>query len=248
MAETNVGGNLVRSAISSRDFELKANFLYETIVGVLDNEGNPHLAPLGVRVMDVQEGNKCLLEARVFNTATTYSCLKRSGECTVHFPGSSQLGLFFLPFRDVMPGPYEAAVAPGMLASGQTVRSPVIKLVANYVEAGAAWVKDEAVNDMIAARGGKEAVRGVFRLVSRAIIVGDPRSRPISRQDGLILEFLVKASRLRFLPPGSKEQKASLSDMLDILDKMEFVAPGDEKNEFARALLASLKHSAGVKP
>jgi hypothetical protein len=247
MNEKNNGGNMARSAVPGRDLELKRDYLYEAIVGVLDGEGNPHLAPLGVRVMDLHENGQCMLEARVFSSAAMYSCLKRSGECTVHFPGLSQLDLFFLPFRDVLPGPYEKAVAPGMLTRGRSVRSPVHKGIANYLEAGVTWVKDEVVNDAIAAIGGEKAVRGIFHLASRAIIVGDPRSRPINRQDGLILEFLVKASRLRYFPPGSKEQQASISCLLEILEKMEDVAPGDEKNVLARALLESSKRLKGVK-
>ncbi len=247
MNETNNGGNMARSAVPGRDFELKRNYLYETIVGVLDGEGKPHLAPLGVRVMDLHEDGRCTLEARVFSTASMYTCLKRSGECTVHFPGLSQLDLFFLPFRDVLPGPYDKVVAPEMLARGRSVRSPVHRGVANYIEAGVAWVKDEAVNDAIAASGGVKAMRGIFQLASRAVIVGDPRSRPINRQDGLILEFLVKASRLRYFAPRSKGQQANITSLAEILDKMEDVAPGDEKNVLARALLESSKPTKGVK-
>ncbi len=247
MNETNSNGNIVRAAVPGRDFELKRHYLYESIVGVLDGEGNPHLAPIGVRVIDLHEEGQYLLEARVFRTSAMYSCLRCSGECTVHFPGLSRLDLFFLPFRDVLPGPYEKAVAPDMFTRGRSVRSPVHKGIENYIEAGVTWVKDEMVNDTIAVCGGEGTARGVFQLASKVVIVGDPRSRPINRQDGLVIEFLVNASRLRYFPPGSKEQQASILYLAEILDKMESVAPGDEKNVLASALLESLKIAVDAK-
>jgi hypothetical protein len=248
MNETNIASNMACNAIHDRDFELKRNFLYETIVSVLDGEGNPHLAPLGVRVKENLHGDgQWELEARVFSNAAIYSCLKNSGECTVHFPGPSQLDLFFLPFRGILPSIQEKLAVPAMLARGRLVRSPVFKGIANYMEAGVAWVRDELVSDAIAAYNCEKQMRGVFRFASKAIIIGDPRSPPINRQHGLILEFLVKASRLHCFPPNSKEKQANISCLLEIIDKMEDVAPGDEKNMLARTLLESLRHSVGVK-
>ncbi len=241
MNETNIGCNVARSAVPGRGFELTPSYLYESIAGVLDGEGYPHLAPLGVRVVEKHDDGQFVLEARVFSTAATYSCLKRSGECTVHFPGQSQIDLFFLPFRDVLPRLQEKVAPAGMLARGRSVGSPVHLGIANYIEAGAAWVKDEVVSDAIAAHGGEGSRRGVFRLSSRAVVINDPASRPVSRQDGLVLDFLVKASRLRLFKPGSDEQKSSMSDMAEILEKMEKVAPGDDKNVLAREIIESFR-------
>lgn len=220
---------------------MKKGHLYETIVGVLDQEGNPHLAPIGVRVLEMHENGQCVLEARVFSTATIYSCLKRSGECTVHFPNPSQLDLFFLPFRHVLPGLQGKVAPPEMLGCGRRVRSPVHCGIANYLEAGVSWVKDETVSDAIAAQGGEGSRRGVFRLSSRGVVINDPASRPINRYDGLILEFLVKASRFRHFPPGSDEQLIYMSEMAEILEKMEKIAPGDDKNAFAHEILDSFR-------
>ncbi|MBN2150540.1 MAG: hypothetical protein JW839_03735 [Candidatus Lokiarchaeota archaeon] len=239
MNERGTKRNLKSPAVRARGFELRRGYLYESIVGVLDAEGNPHLAPLGVRVTDKHDDGKLVLEARVFTTATTYPRLKRGGECTVHFPGRSQLGLFFLPFRDVLPGLQEGVAPPGMIGRGRSVATPVHLGIANYLEAGVTWVEDEEVNDAIAAQGAAGSRRGVFRLSSRVVVVNDPGSSPITRQDGLILEFLVKASRFRCCPPGSHLQRATVSELAGIIEKMDNVAPGDDKTALALRVLES---------
>ncbi|MEX2683878.1 MAG: DUF447 domain-containing protein [Candidatus Sigynarchaeota archaeon] len=241
MNETNTGCNATRSTVPGHGFDLRRGYLYESIVGVLDQEGVPHFAPIGVRVLELHDDGQCLLEARVFSTAATYSCLKRCGECTVHFPGLSQLDLFFLAFRDELPGVSMKIAPPAMIKRGSSVHSPVHLGIANYIEAGVAFVEDKAVSDVISTYGSESSRLGIFHLSSRVVVINDPASKPINRQDGLILEFLVKASRFRQFPSGSDEQHASLSQLVEIIEKMEKVAPGDDKNALAREIIRSFQ-------
>ncbi|NMC04015.1 MAG: DUF447 family protein [Candidatus Lokiarchaeota archaeon] len=233
---------------SANGFELRRKHVYETIAGVLDEDGKPHFAPIGVRVVGGGGNGAFILEARVFSASKLYSCLKRGGPCTLHFPGTSQLEFFFLPFHHVLPGLLDRLASIGQIAGGHETQPPVLKSISNHMEATVSWIEDEIVRDGLAGVDGKETSRGVFRFASKTITIGDPRCKPTSRHDGLVLEMVVKASRFHLFPPGSKEQEATLADLLSMLDKMESIAPGDEKNVLARILLDSLRSTSGTRP
>jgi len=216
-------------------FDLKLHHVYETLISVYDREDMPHHAPIGIRVRGIRDSGNYELEARIFATAKMYTELSYQKACTVHFPGIDQLEYYFLAFRDVLKDNVETIVKKTGVA--RTINAPVILDLKNYIEASVVSVQDEVLADDLSVASEGDSRLGVFSLKSSAIVVNDPRSLPVSRHGGMLLEFMVKASRLRYLIPASKKFVETRDELKKMLKKMENIAPGDENNVIAATIL-----------
>lgn len=221
-------------------FDLKLHHVYEALFSVYDRDGLPHHAPIGVRVLGIHDGEKYELESRIFPTAKMYAELSRQKECTIHFPGYHQLQYYFLAFHEELKDQIVNVVK--IVSKANSIDAPVIPDIKNYVEARVISIRNESIRDELSLESQGSSRRGVFSLESTRIIVNDPESMPVSRHGGLILEFMVKASRLRYLNPGSEKFMETRDELKNMLDKLESLAPGDEKNTMAATILDRIDH------
>jgi hypothetical protein len=221
------------------EFDLKLHHVYETVFSVYDQAGLPHHAPIGIRMLGLKKGGIYEMEARIFQTAKMHADLSFQKACTIHFPRHDQLEYFFLAFRDVLKDQVEGIVKTTIKA--RTIDAPVIPDIMNYIEAKMTSFREEGVDDRLAMTSGGDASIGIFTLKSSAIVMNDPHAIPVSRHGSLLLEFMVKASRLRYLPPGTEEFTETSDELKQMLEKMEKVAPGDEKNVIGAAILGKFE-------
>lgn len=220
---------------NSNAFDLKLHHVYETLFSVYDREGISHHAPIGARVLGIRDSGNYKLEARIFATAKMHDELSLKKECTIHFPGYNQLDYYFLAFRDVINDQVENIVK--ITSNAKTIDAPVILDIKNYIEARVISIQEEHVTDDLSSTSKRNSRLGIFMLESTAIVVNDPGSMPVSRYGGLLLEFMVKASRLRYLIPGNEKFVDACDELKIMLEKMEQIAPGDEKNIIAATIL-----------
>lgn len=219
-------------------FDLKLHHVYETVVSVNDLEGVPHHAPIGIRMLGFQDNGNYELDASIFTTAKMFDALQSQQECTIHFPGYDQLQFYFLAFHDLLKDEIEDIVKN--VGKADTIDAPVLLDIKNYMETRVLYIQYESVDDEISASSESGSRRGIFSLESTRVVVRDPNSIPVSRHSGLLLEFMVKASRLPSLISGSEIFMKTRDELKKMLEKMESLAPGDKKNTIAAILLGKI--------
>nr|MDO8112889.1 DUF447 family protein [Candidatus Sigynarchaeota archaeon] len=218
-------------------FELKKGFLYETIVSTYDLPGKSHVAPIGVRMLAIEGKDKHLMEAKIYATSKMYACLCKSKECVIHFPGYHQLEFYFTAFRKEIGEGLHDLEKSWTFTNSKVVNAPVIETIGNYIEARVKSMETEIIYDGLSSAIDGQTTRGIFLLESRSITVKEPSTLPVNRQGGILLEFLVEASRMQFQVPGSSSFEMKKQYLLAMVEKMEQVAPGDGKNHMAKLLL-----------
>jgi hypothetical protein len=227
--------------ITASDFGLIPDYRYECIIAAYDPSGEPHLAPIGVRVLEERSSSAIMLEARIFTSARMFKCLNHWKACTVHFPMHDQLEAFFLAFQEDVPRISDRIIPPGSIVKAETVHAPVWKVMRNYMEARVMSIHEELVKDEISALKQEPVQRRVFTLETTKLVITAAGGSPVNRQTGVLVEFLVEASRLKWLPPGSELHDQKLNRLREMLDTMERVAPGNESNRIASELLELLE-------
>jgi hypothetical protein len=240
MQKSNAKHGGMKAPIHCSDFGLIPDYQYECIIAAYDPSGEPHFSPIGVRVLGERACGTILLEARIFASARMFTCLNQWKACTVHFPMHDQLEAFFLAFQADVPAINDRIIRPGSILKAETVHAPVWKVMRNYMEARVMSIHEEQVKDEISAFKQEPVRRGVFTLESTNFVIKADGGPPVNRQPGILVEFLVEASRLRWLSPDSELHDQKLNRLREMLETIERVAPGNENNRIARELLESM--------
>jgi len=239
----------VKTEAVSREFflvksevELKLTHIYESICSVYDQEGKPHCTPIGIQVLAIHENTTYELEARIFATAKMYAELSSQKACTIHFPGYHQLQYFFLAFQDELKEKMNDIVKMTGMKKAKTVNAPLIPGIKNYIEAKVISIREEIVKDEISAESDESSRLGIFSLESTLIVMDDPMSMPVSRHGGILLELMIEASRLKYLNSSGEKFENKSKELKKMLEKLEHIAPGDEKNAIAAIILGKIDH------
>lgn len=223
--------------LKSYSFSLHAGQLYETVVSAIDTENSSgvNVTPVGVRFSVFKEHEDLQASFFLYPSSRLHDLLGVGSPCIVHLVPSSLSALFLLAFKEELPAVIEDFVLPHLKRS-PACDVPYLDIVPNFLEGEITSTKEIELSPAHALPGSSSDSKTEYTMRISSVIIRDPFNAPVSRLEGLALEYMIQATRLKYFGKNDDRRAWIEKTLEELLSTMRRVDPSSHWMEKLRVL------------